>query len=176
MLIDCMVVESPEDISKFEQIYQQYKGVMFYRAREILQDDFLAEDAVSNAFWKIAENIEKISEVECPKTRRFVVIIVERQAIDLYRRRSREEAVSIEELKEEPGRLDDITNGMSPLGAAMAKLPLNYREVLLLKFSEGYSNREIGKMLGYSVSKVEKLISRGKNKLKELLREEGVTE
>jgi len=37
---------------------------------------------VHQAFLSILENLDKISNVECPKTQSYIVIIVERKAID----------------------------------------------------------------------------------------------
>ena len=84
MLIYMMMLETPEEKSKFEQLYLEYKGLMFHVAYEILHNEQDAEDAVHQAFVKIAENIKKIDDPICPKTHSYVVTIVENKAIDLY--------------------------------------------------------------------------------------------
>jgi len=58
---------------------------MFYVAMKILRNEHNAEDAVHKAFLSILENLDKISNVECPKTQSYIVIIVERKAIDIIR-------------------------------------------------------------------------------------------
>ena len=83
------LLPSPSDKDKFEQLYTLYRGLMFYVARRILPGEADAEDAVHQAFVSIIENLKKISEVRCPKTRSYVVIITERKAIDILRSRSR---------------------------------------------------------------------------------------
>lgn len=80
------LVDTPEEKDKFTEIYEQYRVLMFFYARRILGDDKLAEDAVQEAFFRIAKNIKKISEVKCDKTKHFVVIIVESAAKDIYRK------------------------------------------------------------------------------------------
>ena len=55
---------------------------------------------------------------------------------------------------------------------AILKLPLLYRQPIILKFSQGYTTKEIAAILDYSVAKVEKLIGRGKKQLEKLLEEE----
>jgi len=89
MLSYMSLMDSADDKSKFERIYQSYKGLMFYTANRILNNPQDAEDAVHTAFVKIAENISKIQEAVCPKTKVFVVTIVENTAIDLYRKKKR---------------------------------------------------------------------------------------
>ena len=63
-----MMIDTPEDQSKFEIIYRQYGALMFYIANKILNHKQESEDAVHQAFVKIAENIDKINEPICPKT------------------------------------------------------------------------------------------------------------
>lgn len=69
------MIESDEDKSKFEQLYIMYKGLMFHVAMKILKNEFDAEDAVHQAFLSLIENLKKISDVKCPKTRAYIVII-----------------------------------------------------------------------------------------------------
>ena len=76
MLIYLQIIENDKDKSKFEQIYEAYRGLMFHTAFKVLTHGQDAEDAVHHAFVKIAENITKISEPVCPKTKSFVVTIV----------------------------------------------------------------------------------------------------
>ena len=87
MLIYLQTIETDKDKSKFEQIYEAYRGLMFHVAFKILEQEQDAEDAVHHAFVKIAENITKISEPVCPKTKAFVVTIVENKSIDILPRR-----------------------------------------------------------------------------------------
>ena len=68
VLVYLSMIEGPEDRNKFEIVYQQYKSLMYYVAYRILREERDAEDAVHNAFVRIAEHIEKISEPVCPKT------------------------------------------------------------------------------------------------------------
>ena len=134
MLIYLMMIDSPEDQSKFEKVYLTYKGLMYHTAYKVLNNEEDAEDAVHNAFVKIAESISKIGEPVCPKTQVYVVTIVENKAIDLYRANQRRSKVIY---------LDEISgisvdeNKMHGLAACMAKLPSRYRQVILLKYHQG---------------------------------------
>lgn len=44
------LLDTEEQISKFEHIYTKYRGLMFYTAKGVLQDSYLAEDAVHETF------------------------------------------------------------------------------------------------------------------------------
>lgn len=99
MFIYLQMIETPEDRSKFEDLYLRYKNIMFFTANKILHNYHDAEDAVHAAFVKIAENIEKIEAPDSPKTRGYVVTIVEHAAIDLYRKHKRTTTANLEEWK-----------------------------------------------------------------------------
>ena len=100
MLLYLQMLETPEEKSLFEQIYLEYRGLMYHVAYEILHNDQDAEDAVHQAFVKIVENIKKIDDPVCPKTHGYVVTIVEHQAIDQYRKRQKYKTVElIEEIQ-----------------------------------------------------------------------------
>lgn len=58
MIVYLSMIESPEDQSKFELLYTEYRDVMYHVAFKILQNEQDAEDAVHQAFLKIAEKIE----------------------------------------------------------------------------------------------------------------------
>lgn len=76
MMIYLQTIETGEDKTKFEQIYAEYRGLMFHVAYEILHNEQNAEDATHQAFVRIAENIRKIDVPVCPKTRSYVVTII----------------------------------------------------------------------------------------------------
>lgn len=144
MIIYLQMIESDEDKSKFEQLYIMYKGLMFHVAMKILKNEFDAEDAVHQAFLSLIENLKKISDVKCPKTRAYIVIITERKAIDIIRSRSK--LVDMEFWESTYG-IEIPLPGDHGLADAMARLPAAYRDILLLRYYNGYSVREISSML-----------------------------
>ena len=171
MLIYLQMIDTPEERSKFEQIYLEYKGLMFHVAYDILHNEQDAEDAVHQAFVKIAENIKKIDDPICPKTHSYVVTIVENKAIDQYRKRQKHQTVEL---------IDDIQGteahyeGNNDLTKCILKLPARYREMILLRYHHGYSVREITNIMDISLAAAIKLDQRAKNKLKKLCEEAGI--
>ena len=172
MLLYLAAIQEPEDREKFRVLYTNYRGLMFHVARRILGNDQDAEDAVHNAFEKIIEQIEKISHPDSPKTKAFVVTIVEHKAIDLYRKKQRRgEAPLVEEISGiDPGPQEDA----SPLAQCILRLPGRYREFFRLKYELGYSTREAGQLMGLSWAAARKLEQRAKEKLRALCQEEGI--
>lgn len=174
MLIYLNLIETEEDKRKFERIYLAYKQTMFYAANRILKNHHSSEDAVHQAFLRIVDNLDKINETDRHKTRAFLVVIVEHIAIDIYRKRKRENMVSFDELEiyiaDDTCLEDEVIDLVS---LAILKLPVNYSTVLRLRFSQGYNNSEIAEILDITQENVRQRISRAKKKLSELLQEEG---
>lgn len=168
MLIYLQMIEDEADRSKFERIYRKYRGLMLHVARRILSDPADCEDAVHQAFVSIIENLEKISAVDCPQTRSFVVIITERKAIDIVRARKR-----IVQLDSDARGVAAPPTGENTLIDALLRLNAQDRELLLLRYDNGYSTKELAKLLGVERSTVQKRIWRAKQALqRELAREE----
>lgn len=171
MLSYLQMIETPQQRSDFEKIYLTYRGLMFHIANNILQNDEDAEDAVHNAFVAIAENIQKIEEPVCPKTKGYVVTIVESKAIDIYRQKSRRSHLPLCE--------DVVGISVEPfagegIGRCFARLPAQHRHILLLKYRYGYNNRELSRLLQLSESNVIKRTQRAKEKLAQLCKEEEI--
>lgn len=180
MLLFFDMLDTEEDKSKFELIFNQYKQLMFYIANGILHDENLAEDAVQQAFLKIINNFQKIHDVKCPQTKSYIVIIIKSISLDILRHQNRHKDVSYEEIEDN----ENLTGGISPEGktdyqlliSAIQSLPQNYRNVLLLKYVHGCSMQEISTILGLSLENVKKILQRARKKLEQILREEGVLE
>lgn len=166
------LVDTEEEKSKFEKIYYKYRNLMYYCAREILKDDQLAEDAVQEAFFKLTKYMKKMNDVECHKTKHFIVIIVECAAKDIYRREKKHTDISWEEIEKTyhfPAQ-ENIA-GLTEVEEAILKLPLTYRQIFLMKYVGGYSNKEIGEVLNLRQSTLRQRILRGKEILGKILEE-----
>ena len=168
VLMCLQISENAEDQNRFQMLYERYRGLMFWRAMQILQNENDAEDAVQQAFLSILEHFEKVSSVDCPKTRAYVVIIAESKAIDLLR--IRKHLAYDVELETLPGPEIMITDG-SELAQAMARLPARYRQVLLLRYDIGYSTRELAKLFSMTEMTTQKLLWRAKRALENELQE-----
>lgn len=169
MLVYMAIIDDPGDRQKFEQLYITYKGLMFYVANQILHNVEDAEDAVHEAFIVIAQNIKRISVSVCPKTQSYIVNIAESKAIDLYRKNKRAETA--EYIDEIVGISVENPEG-NALEDCILKLPARYREVILMKYSYGFSCREIANQFGITLENANKLDQRAKKKLTEICKEE----
>ena len=167
----CPTVLSRDRLNpEFERTYSEYRGLMLALANRILQDPALAEDAVSESMVKVLEHWDCLDEPVSPRTRRFVAMVTERTALDLLRRQKRAQILPLEALPEQgsPGPDPDLRLAVRE---ALDRLPEEQRTAVLLALTCGLTARQVSETLGCSPAKAEKLISRGKEKLRKQLRE-----
>jgi RNA polymerase sigma-70 factor (ECF subfamily) len=93
-------IHNKEKRSRFEALYTEYASCMYKVAYRILKDEYLAQDAVHEAFINIFNNFDKIKENDCNKTRAFLVIIVRNISINIYNQRKKLSSPSFEDLEE----------------------------------------------------------------------------
>lgn len=170
LMVYLNTIESPEDKIKFEELYYKYRGFMLKIAAQILHGEQDAEDAVHNAFLSMAKNMKIIPGLDSPNMRGFIYVVTENKAIDLLRERKRREHE--EPLEDRPlhTRPDDEHH----LAWCISQLPPRYRQMILLKYSHGYSTREAAELLGISFAAASKLDQRAKSRLRELCEQEGL--
>lgn len=139
-------------------------------ARDVLNDDFLAEDAVHEAFIKIAHNMKHINGIESVDTKRYLITITKNTAIDIYRLRKKrvKNEMYIDELGENAGPITymetDVDNEVLDV---LKNLPVKYRDIFILKYSSHMSNSEISKIMNIPEGTIRQRISRGKLIIKE---------
>lgn len=171
MLIYLSMIDTQEERDLFEALYTTYRYLMLHVASKILQNHHDAEDAVHEAFLSVIKNFDKFSDVESPKTRSLIVLIVERKAIDILRKKHKE---NITEINEDILGIEVPPPGDLGVADAIVRLSANHREVLLMRFDIGLTNREIAKLLDITESGVRKLLGRAKRELRSELQKDGV--
>lgn len=157
------LIDTEEDKSIFETVYQKYRKVMMLEAKKYL-DHTLAEDAMHSAFVKIADNIRCVVDPDSDMTRSFVIIVTRNTAIDMLRKLGRERELQGNLGEEQSYEL----SGDSPL----ERLPKIYRDALVLRYKYNYTAAQTAKLLGISQNAAYKRIERAKEELKKLLKEE----
>ena len=166
-------IECEEDKEKFVILYQKWRKVMFFAAKEILEDAGLAEDAVHDTFLYIAQNIHKIDDPNSLSTKSYLMMGVVSQAKKILRRR-REYINSdfvdlrMDEQEENSSVEDDYFDRYDEemLVNFIKELPEDYRTPLLMQQTMGLSGEEIAGQLGMTHEAVRQRISRAKKMLK----------
>lgn len=163
--------DSRSEMSLFEKMYHEYRDILYRVAMSLLHNEMDAEDAVQQAFLYAAENMEKFSSGMCPKTLRYLVITVRCRATNILRANNR--CLSFEDMDNLPA-VEMEYPVLSPLAQCIAKLPEQYRDALILRTHYGFEYIEIAKLMNVTEANARKLVTRARNKLEIICKQEGI--
>ena len=166
MLMYLQMLDTPEEKTKFEMLYYTHRRTMLHIAIKILKDHQLAEDAVQEAFIRLAKNLYKIDQVNCPRTRLFTVVIVRNISLTMLAEQQKQSIVEIPDVTTpmEYDLEEDVLGRIAyeTVLAAIQELPLIYRDILYLQYVEEYKLTEISKLIGIGIETVKKRAQRGR--------------
>lgn len=177
------LIEEETEKERFERLYYRYQDLMYCIAVEILRDAHLAEDAVQEAFFRVARNFRKVGKVESVQTRNFLALITRNVSLSMAEDEKKqpgaanlspEQQASAEErgllYKTVPDAAFDVVS-TAELKEVILSLPQRYRSVLYLAGVYEYSQAEIASLLNLPVETVKKRMQRGRLMLRQALKE-----
>jgi RNA polymerase sigma-70 factor (ECF subfamily) len=154
--------------AEFTATYDLYADALFRFAYFAVHDREVAKDLVADTFAKVWEYLSKGNAVEniralCYRTLRNLIV-------DHWRKHKSMSLDTLLEAGYEPigadGRIEEEEKAdYVALRRAIAALPASYQEVILLRYVEGYSPKEIAELLGITPSLVSVRIFRGQRLL-----------
>jgi len=148
-----------------EQLYQANRTIMLQRALSILSDGQLAEDAVHDAFIRIARHIGRLKNMPFDEQRYLCLTIVKNVALNMLR--DRKETVELpESLQALPS---EVILGMD-ITTAINTLEEGHRNVVLLRLRYGFSTAETARLLGIKQGTVRSRLNRARTFLREALK------
>ena len=149
-----------------EEFVRKHEGRLYRTAVAIMGNRADAEDIVQDAFIKV---LEKRPDFESPE---HEVAWLIRVTVNLCRSRLRSKwwKKTVPLLDSYPARSESEQQLMETI----LSLPAKYRIVLHLFYYEGYSTREIAEVTDQKESTVRSLLTRARQKLGALLKEEAL--
>ena len=155
------------DKIRFTAAVERYQNTVYRTALHALGSPQDADDAAQEVFLRLFNSRDDFEGEE--HLRRWLLRVTVNYCRDLLRSPWRKRRVSWEEVPEIP--VFDRPEQEALYREVMA-LPEKYRTVLYLFYYEELSVREIGSLLGLTVSAVTTRLSRAKQRLKERLGED----
>ena len=140
-----------------ESIVAEYGDTMYRLALHYVRDRFDAEDVVQEVLLAFFQR-------EIPEERRkaWLLRVTVNKSLDILRKRKRRVPLAFEPSEEQKPTLAEELKELSALD----------REIVYLFYFEGYSSKEIAKLVRMSDGAVRKRLERAKKKLKEILETE----
>jgi RNA polymerase sigma factor (sigma-70 family) len=158
------------------KLYNQYCDGMYIVAKRFVKDSFEAEDVVQEAFIKAFSKLHQYkAEVTFGSWLKRIVI---NKCIDSLKSK-RQFMLELDEVHlkvvdssyEDEWLVDDAIT-LEDVKKAISNLPEKYKYVVMLFLIEGYDHQEISQILNISEVASRTQLSRGKVKLRDLLKQE----
>ena len=168
------MIDTPEEKSKFGDLYNKYRDMMYNYAYKILKDSFLAEDAVHNSFMSVIKRFEKIPSANCEETQAYLLVIVRNASIAILNRNNKIVDMDIEKVEDDSDLELEIETEYCKqrIWDIIMTLDKIYSDTLALKLFYGLDNTEIANIMKVDIDVVNMRIYRARKKLKEKLIEE----
>jgi RNA polymerase sigma-70 factor, ECF subfamily len=147
------------------QLFESMRPDLLRFAHWLARDRSLAEDIVQESLLRAWRSRDSLKDRGA--ARAWLLTIVRREHARLYERK-RLELVSLDEALESqaPAKAADPEGDLFTLRNAIMKLPIEYREPLLLQVLGGFSTEEIARELALSSTAVLTRLFRARNKLR----------
>ena len=147
------------------QLFESMRPDLLRFAHWLARDRSLAEDIVQESLLRAWRSRDTLKDRGA--ARAWLLTIVRREHARLYERK-RLELVSLDEALESqvPAKAADPEGDLFTLRNAIMKLPIEYREPLLLQVLGGFSTDEIARELALSSTAVLTRLFRARNKLR----------
>lgn len=166
----CMMMLDDDDRDYIEELYLDNRQMAYHIANRILHDELKAEDAVSEAFIRIAEIFSKIHHLNSHKMQYYIVVTVRNTCFNMLRQKS-EIPVNYNETADKSESSASVDLGYIHLKDCISRLSATDREILYLRANLGLSYREIAVTLNISSAAARQRYRYAKSNLKKLLSE-----
>jgi len=166
MLIGTLL-EDETELTLFERLYFDHRGLVKSIALRIIDNDAAAEDATQETMLKVARYIKKFKDLDAKQTAALISVIARNCAVSVLREERRQSPPTT---AEEPF----VSPPCRSLRLAVDALSDELREPLILRYYYVFTTPEIATLLGISLPAAYKRIERAKSALRKMLGEEGL--
>lgn len=160
------------DKEALRTIYERYKDNMLTVATSLLHDTGSAEDVLHDVFVSFAMSVRKI-ELHS-SLRKYLITSIINRVRDRFRTKKHhivelDEVGPISSNSESPERSAILSEESRLLAGALARLPLEQRETIVLHLKADMKFKQIAQMQGISISTVQGRYRYGLSKLRTIL-------
>ncbi len=160
------------DAKFYSILYDRYSNKVYGKCISLLKSESRAEDATQDIFIKIMMNLSKFSGKS--KFSTWVYSITYNYCIDLIRRKKKDPSVLMDNIASEHDPIEEVNDqflletNIKRLKIVLEEIPVGDKAILLMKYQDSLSIREIGEMLNKSESAIKMKIKRAKLKFKKV--------
>jgi RNA polymerase sigma-70 factor (ECF subfamily) len=153
-----------------EKVWQEYHSRLRAFILSRISDDAASDDILQNVFLKMHTGLASLKDET--KLKSWLYQITRNAIIDYFR--SQRPTVDILESLPQPETesgekvTQDLSQCLQPM---IQHLPEDYREAIILSELKGFTQKDVAKMQGISLSGTKSRVQRGRAKLKKMLAE-----
>jgi len=165
-----------QNVHFFNTLYERYSKKVYSKAFSILRSQAKAEDATQEIFMKVLLNLAKFSGRS--KFSSWLYSISYNFCVDAVRKAKKDVGVLVEDIGAYGDRTDDTINdtliketNVHRLKEVLDLIPAGDKAILLMKYLEEFSIKEICEVLDKSESAVKMKVKRAKEKFVKIYNE-----
>jgi RNA polymerase sigma factor (sigma-70 family) len=162
-----------QNSSYFSMLYRKYSGKVYGKCISILKHEDEARDAVQDIFVKIMLNLGNFGEKSQFST--WIYSITYNFCIDVIRKKKKDKTLFSEDIERAPDVAADevpdqylLEMDMKYLKQVLEELPTGDKMILLMKYQDDMSIKEIADILDKTESAIKMKIKRAKHKAQEI--------
>lgn len=159
-----------EKQQRYESLVHAFHGDIYRYAYWLTRDPSIAEDVVQETFLRAWRSLDALKDEKSAKS--WLITIVRRENARRFERKQLD-LVDIEDVPiADEAFHANIGSDADELQGLIARLPVDYREPLLLQLLFGYSGEEIAEQLSLNKNTVMTRLFRARNQLKNMLEQD----
>jgi RNA polymerase sigma-70 factor (ECF subfamily) len=158
------------DPESFGELCRRYYHPLLAVADSILLDHHLAEDAAQESLAEACRQLGRLKKPECFGP--WVAAICRNVAKDMLRDRLRQRVAAVEGDPAAPDRREDASG--EAVTEALRQLPQRLREVVFLRFYNGWSYEKMAQVLGATPQSIDGRLRRAKKRIAAFLKAKGL--
>lgn len=165
-----LVLEAKKDINAFEELYKKYFPLMNRFVYHKVSEEEVRRDIVSNVFLKAMKNLYRFKYLYKGAFSGWLYRIAINEVTDYYRKNGRSRKL-IDEVKLNQDSIfsEDIVINYDTLRAGLDLLSESDQNVIILRYFEKLTNREVAEVLGKKEGAVKVQVHRAMQKLKTIM-------
>jgi RNA polymerase sigma-70 factor (ECF subfamily) len=171
---NALVERAKTDPVAFGILYERYVNKIYNYVYYRIGNQHDAEDLTARTFYRALDHIERYVDQGAPFSA-WLYRIAHNLVANWHRDQSRRKIISLEDIKlsvqrrQGPDQMAEQNEEKDELLSAIRRLPSDRQQLLILKFVEGMSNAEIGKVMDRSEGAIKSLYHRTLLSLREML-------
>lgn len=174
-------IDNDDDRAFITHIYLKYRKLMYAIAFSFVHDPYIAEDIVASGITEMIEGINTLRKISSCRMRSYVASIIRNDSIDYVRKRDRQGKYSF--LTDDESILNNITIEetvddhilrtveIEVLRKSIARLHLRERTLLLMKYVDERTDKEIADTIRIGQNSVRVYLSRARKHLLQIIEE-----